>query len=85
MSPVFGCKLKNGSFDFAACRTDGLERLPVVGTHFQIFAQLHTNENANTVAQQNVEKQDVPPTLLWRAEKVKGKLRIFTFNAIRIQ
>ena len=64
VSPVFRSKLQHGSFDFAAGGTDRLKGFPVVGSHFQIFAELHANENAKAVAQQHVQKQNVPPTLL---------------------
>lgn len=52
---------------------DSLDALPMVVSHLEPLADLHANVDTNSVAQQHVQYEGVPPTLdkVWLKNKHK--------------
>lgn len=61
--PVRRRELENGTSNFAGGRLDVLDALPLVGAHLQLFADVHAQPDAETVADEHVQNERVPPAL----------------------
>ena len=73
MAPGFWSELEHGSFDLATLGADVLDGLPMVFPHFQPFADHHSGQDAQIVADQNIQHDIVPPALVKVGQQVSEK------------
>jgi len=61
--PALGRKLQHGTLDFTRCGGYVLNTGPLVLAHLQNLADLQTHPNAETVADDHIQDEGIPPAL----------------------
>jgi len=63
-APALRCELQQGSLELPLGAADVLDALPLVLPHLQELAHLHPGEDPQPVADEDIEDEVVPPTLV---------------------
>jgi len=69
-APALRCQLQQGSLELALGATDVLDALPLVLPHLQELADLHPSEDPQPVADEDIQDEIVPPTLVEVGQEV---------------